>query len=272
MNQVNEQIDTLTELLESIGPLRVAVSGGVDSMTMGLLAGRYLGHATLICHAVSAAVPAEATERVRRIAEREGWQLQLLDAGEFDDSHYLSNPYDRCFHCKSSLYTAMNRITGDGRRTTLLSGANLDDLDDYRPGLIAARQHGVRHPFVECSIDKPGVRRIARHLGYPELARLPASPCLSSRIETGLPIRAEHLGFVHRVERSLQLELQPAVVRCRLLSSGITIQLDPDALERLNDERQRWRAMLEKMAEQQGLPQLIHFEPYRMGSAFVPPK
>ncbi len=109
-------------------------------------------------------------------------------------------------------------------------------------------------------------------MGYPELAELPASPCLSSRIETGLPINAEHLGFVHRIEQSLQQSLQPAVVRCRIQASGISIQLDTDTLERLHSRSQNWHSQLEAMAEQLGLPRSIRFEPYRMGSAFVPPK
>lgn len=272
MNPVTEKIERLNGLLEEIGPVKVAVSGGVDSMTLGVLASRSLGDAAQICHAVSAAVPSEATERVRRVGEREGWNLRLLDAGEFANPDYLSNPYDRCFHCKNSLYTAMGVIAKCTPGSVMLSGTNQDDLSDYRPGLIAAKQHGVRHPFVECGLDKAGIRAIARHLGYPELAELPASPCLSSRVETGLPIDAEQLGLVHRIERRLQQSLQPAVVRCRILASGIAIQLDAHTLERLQSRSQHWRSLLEEMAGQQGLPRSVRFEPYRMGSAFVPPK
>jgi len=272
MNPITEQIECLNGLLEEIGPVKVAVSGGVDSMALGLLASRTLGSAALICHAVSAAVPTEATERVHQVAEREDWNLRLLDAGEFSNPDYLSNPYDRCFHCKNSLYTAMGLIADDNQGITMLSGTNQDDLSDYRPGLIASKQHGVRHPFVECGVDKAGIREIAHHLGYPELAALPASPCLSSRIETGLPIDVEQLSLVHRIERSLQQSLQPAVVRCRIQASGISIQLDAGTLERLHSTKHRWRSILEEMAGQLGLPRSVRFEPYRMGSAFVPPK
>jgi uncharacterized protein len=272
MNPVTEQIECLSGLLAGIAPVRVAVSGGVDSMTLGVLASRSLGSAALICHAVSAAVPAEATERVRQVAAREGWNLRLLDAGEFSNPDYLSNPYDRCFHCKKGLYTAICSIADGTQRTAILSGTNPDDLSDYRPGLIAAQQHGVRHPFVECGVDKSGIRGIARHLGYPELAELPASPCLSSRIETGLPIDVEQLDLVHRIERRLQQSLQPAVVRCRIQPNGISIQLDAGALERLHSTSHRWCSLLEEMAGQLGLPRSVRFEPYRMGSAFVPPK
>ena len=261
------QIDQLTSLLAEIGPVKVAVSGGVDSATLGLLAGRALGQDALICHAISPAVPAEATERVKQLAQQENWQLQLINAGEFDNADYLSNPYDRCFHCKSSLYSSLADI-GPG---TIISGANKDDLNDYRPGLKAAEQHRVRHPFVECGLDKTTIRRIAHYFGFTDLAELPASPCLSSRIETGLPILADQLGFVHKVERRLQQQLKPEVVRCRIKPDQVVIQLDPNSLKRLNGDQQIWQKLVMEMAIEQNMPQSIHFEPYRMGSAFVPP-
>jgi uncharacterized protein len=267
MKEAEQQIATLIRHLVSFGQVKVAVSGGVDSMTMGLLAVRALGAAAEICHARSPAVPPEATARVREVASGEGWRLTVLDAGEFQDPDYLSNPYDRCFHCKTSLYSALSALGPE----TILSGTNRDDLDDYRPGLHAAAAHGVRHPFVECGVDKTRVRGIARVLGYPDLAELPASPCLSSRIETGIPIRADHLGFVHRVETELRRELEPAVVRCRVRYAVIAIQLDPPSLDRLNGEQAQWQERIAELARSQGLPAQICFEPYRMGSAFVAP-
>jgi len=128
MTVPTRQIDQLTSLLTEIGPVKVAVSGGVDSATLGLLAGRALGQDALICHAVSPAVPTEATERVKQLAQQENWQLELINAGEFDNVDYLSNPYNRCYHCKSSLYSSLADI-GPG---TIISGANKDDLNDIK--------------------------------------------------------------------------------------------------------------------------------------------
>jgi len=270
MTETTDTIGRLTCLLRAIRPLRVAVSGGVDSMTLGLLAARTVEDDALICHAISPAVTREATERVQRIAAIEGWRLRLLEAGEFANSDYLRNPYDRCFYCKDSLYRAMADAVG--KADILVSGTNQDDLDDYRPGLIAARHHRVRHPFVECGVGKSEIRRIARHLGYPDLAELPASPCLSSRVQTGLPIQADQLVFVHRVERRLQQALQPEVVRCRIQADGIAIQLDRDSLQRLNGAQSRWQSMVTGIAQEHGLSGSVRFEPYRMGSAFVAPR
>ena len=130
-------------------------------MTLALLAGRRLGAESAMFHAVSPAVPPEATERVRAFAAREGWRLTVLDAGEFADPAYRANPANRCFYCKTNLYGALAARTD----ATLLSGTNLDDLGDWRPGLKAAEEHGVRHPFVEAGIDKAGVRAIAASAG-----------------------------------------------------------------------------------------------------------
>ena len=147
---VPASVSALNAVLDDIGRAAVAVSGGVDSMTLALLAGRRLGADCAMFHAVSPAVPAEATARVQEYAVREGWRLTVLDAGEFDDPAYRANPANRCFYCKTNLYGALAARTD----ATLLSGTNLDDLGDWRPGLKAAEVHGVRHPFVEAGIDK----------------------------------------------------------------------------------------------------------------------
>ena len=113
----------------------IAVSGGVDSMTLSAFAHQILG-ADDICmvHAISPAVPTAATARVRDHAARLGWSLSEVDAGEFDDPRYIANPVNRCFYCKSNLYRTLRSIC-DG---VIISGTNTDDLSDYRPGLQAA--------------------------------------------------------------------------------------------------------------------------------------
>jgi len=261
----DDRLHVLQRLLRALAPVRVAVSGGVDSLTLAILAGRVLGQRAAVLHAVSPAVPAEATRRVTEVAAQEGWALRVIDAGEFGDEAYLANPYDRCFHCKSHLYGAMAR-TGVG---TLLSGTNTDDLDDYRPGLRAASDHGVRHPFVEAGIDKNGVRALCRRLGHPAIAELPAAPCLSSRVETGIRIEPSALAFVHRVEREITEALRPRVVRCRVRRDAVAVELDEPALGLLNGANQAWRERIAGLARLHGLPDDVRFEVYRRGSAFV---
>ena len=193
------RLASLEAMLERIDRAAVAVSGGVDSMTLAFVAHRVLGDASTMLHAISPAVPADATERVGRYARREGWQLERIDAGELHDARYVANPVNRCYFCKTNLYATIASFAGDG--ATILSGTNTDDLGDFRPGLAAAAEHSVRHPYVECGIDKPAVRAIAARLGLDDLAELPAAPCLSSRVETGIAIDPRVLKAIDACER-----------------------------------------------------------------------
>lgn len=256
--------EALVEALRAIPAPVVAVSGGVDSMTLAA-AVHAIGGDVLAMHACSPAVPAEASARVRETAARRGWRLEIIDAGEFADARYRANPVNRCFFCKSNLYAAIRARTG----RPILSGANLDDLGEYRPGLEAARRFDVRHPYIEASIAKRDVRALARELGLGEIAELPASPCLSSRVETGIRIEVPALEFIHGVERLVREVLRPATVRCRLRANAIVIELDRPTLSMLPAEQVRLfeREVLARPGCPPRLP--LRFEPYRNGSAFL---
>lgn len=255
----------LAAVLRDLGACAVAVSGGVDSMTLAAVAHAVLGPAAAMIHAVSPAVPAAATARVREHARRGGWRLTEIDAGEFADPRYRANPANRCFFCKTSLYGTMaQHATG-----TLVSGTNLDDLGDWRPGLRAAADHGVRHPYVEAGIDKAGVRAIARARGLDDLAELPAAPCLSSRVETGLRVEPETLAAIDRVETALRARLAPETVRCRVRASGVGVELDAASFESL--DAAALAALRAEVASRFGGidPATVSVAPYRRGSAFL---
>lgn len=266
MSAAEPAIAHLTAILLDCAPCVVAVSGGVDSLTLATLAHRTLGDGAHMAHAVSPAVPPAATARVRALAAREGWRLSVLGAGEFDDARYLENPANRCYFCKTHLYEAL-AVALSGQ---IVSGTNLDDLDDYRPGLDAARAHAVRHPFVEAQITKAGLRQIARALDLGEIAELPAAPCLASRVETGLPIDGVALGFVDAVETLLRERLAAGTVRCRLRRVGVVIELDERTHARLDDaHRVALRAELAGLARLHGVSGDLAFATYQRGSAFL---
>lgn len=261
---MTEPLDRLHAVLDDLPlPIAIAVSGGVDSLTLAAVAHARLGEAARMHHAISPAVPAAATDRTRDLAGLHGWTLAVFDAGEFDDPSYRANPVDRCFYCKTSLYGAVARHAGPD--ATILSGTNTDDLGEYRPGLDAARQHGVRHPFVEAGIDKAGVRALARSIGLGDVAELPSSPCLSSRVETGIAIDPATLATIERVETMIRITLRPRTVRCRVRSRGFVIELDPETLAAVQNGDHT--ALNEDLRAATG--QAPVFAPYRNGSAFL---
>ena len=247
----------LQAILADLPDLTIAVSGGVDSMTLAHAARRAAIPGLRIVHALSPAVPEDATARVRDHAARFGWRLMEVDAGEFADPDYRANPVNRCYFCKSNLYARIAHVT----EGPIASGANLDDLGDYRPGLIAAAEHRVRHPFVEAGMDKAAVRSLARDFDLADISELPAQPCLSSRIETGIAISAKDLDFVSHMEQLLRPHVAAGTdLRCRVTHGGIVVEAsEPDA------------AMRQIAGELCGSAErrFLGFRPYRRGAAFL---
>lgn len=259
-------IQKLHQVLEAQGTFAVAVSGGVDSMTLAYLAHRLLPDNVSMYHASSPAVPADAAERVRRYARIEGWRLEVINAGELTDDNYVSNPVNRCYYCKSQLYRSISKHTS----ATIISGTNLDDLSDYRPGLEAAKENRVSHPYIEAQINKDGVRSIAQSLGLDELAVLPASPCLASRIETGIPIKSYDLEFVDRIESGVRSFLPSVVdVRCRVRPQSIEIEVGGSPTKEVVgvEQARLLEYLFGTFPELKGTA--VKIVPYRRGSAFI---
>jgi len=258
----------LQAVLRHHGPLALAVSGGVDSMTLASIACAQEPHSRVF-HAVSPAVPAAATARVRSHARQQGWQLLEIDAGEFNDADYRANPGNRCYFCKGNLYRSLRRHTP----LPLAAGTNTDDLADYRPGLVAASEQQVLHPLVEAGIDKQGVRALAALLGLHDLQELPASPCLSSRVTTGIRIDPDLLPLIDATEQQLRelLQLQGAAgdLRCRVRPDGLAIELP------LAHDAAQATAIRQAVHTIFAGSRFVHLsanigiEPYRRGSAFI---
>ena len=236
-NSVNARKEVLIKVLDRYPAIAIAVSGGIDSMLLAWLANRYSTAKIVVFHAISAAVPQTSTARVRFYAELNGWALQCIDAGEMADPVYLSNPVDRCFYCKKNLYGSIGKLTS----YPIASGTNLEDLQDYRPGLKAEEQYAVIHPYVDAGLCKQDIYELARTQGLDELAALSAQPCLSSRIETGIVVKETNLRFIEKVEGVLTKRLPgQASIRCRITVSGVFFECEtvPEGEER--DLIEKW--------------------------------
>ena len=247
--------------------LYIALSGGIDSITLMTVAAKVRAAPTVAVHAISAAVPTDATVRCRELATQNKWQLLELDAGEFDNKQYVANPVNRCYYCKSSLFDSiLSRLDGNG---CIATGTNVDDLGDYRPGLNAAGERGVWQPYVEAGVDKSGIRQIALQYGLGELSQLPAQPCLSSRVETGISINTNDLGFVYKMEKALSVHLGAGDIRCRIVADGIVVQLPAESHVFVSQAvRESTEELIHKICTEKQRT-FLKIEPYKMGSAFV---
>jgi len=222
MKAFSLQETALVSVLDGYDEIAIAVSGGVDSMVLAYIAHRYSCTKAVMLHAISPAVPQAATARVKRYAGSEGWNVTWLDAGEFEDPNYRANPVNRCYYCKSNLY---DRIRG-ATSSQIASGTNTDDLGDFRPGLKAASERGVVHPYVEAGLGKADIYRLAEGYRLTDLAELPAQPCLASRVETGISIQPDDLAFIEMMEgRAASFAPVSTDIRCRTTLAGIVIEV-----------------------------------------------
>jgi pyridinium-3,5-biscarboxylic acid mononucleotide sulfurtransferase len=221
---VPDLLPRIHDRLDNVDHAIIACSGGIDSTLLALVASRHAPGRVTVAHAISPAVPPEATERVRALAAHEGWALSIVQSGEFHDENYLSNPVNRCYFCKSNLYDSLTQIASAFDSGTVLSGANVDDLGEYRPGLDAAAERGVRHPWIEAGFAKEDIRQLARNLGVP-FAELPSSPCLASRLYTGTRVTAERLRAVHACETLVKRQAGLEVVRCRVRGNMLIVEV-----------------------------------------------
>jgi len=265
----DHDLDLLRRTLTAMGPVVVACSGGIDSLLLATVAHRNDPDSTVVAHTVTPAVPPEGTERVQAHAGREGWELRVIRSREFDDERYLANPTDRCYFCKTNLYDAVDELRAGLPASTaiVVSGANTDDLGEYRPGLVAAAEHEVRHPYVEAGIGKDQIRAMARRLGLAE-ADLPASPCLASRLYTGTRVTPTRLVAVHAGEEVLRAAGFD-VVRCRRRDTVVLVEVPEVDRDRLDRPALDAAAAAMRAVDPEITAVEIDTRPYRPGQAVV---
>lgn len=222
----------LRSLMHKLQRVLVAYSGGVDSSYLAKIATEELGADARCAIGLSPSVSEFQRDNAIRIAKANGFNILTLETDELADPEYLANMGDRCYFCKTELYSKLAKLAS-GADLVVLDGTNADDLGDHRPGRIAAEEHKVRSPLAEIGFTKADIRELSKIAGL-ETWDQPASPCLSSRIAVGVPVTLERLSRVERSENVLR-DLGFREFRVRVHGELARVEIEPTELSKALD-------------------------------------
>jgi len=229
---VERKLAHLTLLLKQLGPTLVAFSGGVDSSFLLAVAAEVLRDQVVALMTLSPSTPPEDVYQANSLVRARNVRLLTIQHNELAIPEYAANPVNRCYFCKNSLYEICRREADRLSLQAIVDGVNLDDLQDYRPGLRAAEEYGVTHPLVEAQFDKEDIRHGSRLLGLTTWDK-PASPCLSSRVPYGTPITAGMLAQISQGE-SLLRSLGLRELRVRHHGGSARIEIRAEELSQIS--------------------------------------
>ena len=202
--------ERLFDRLRELDSLLIAFSGGADSAYLAWAAHQTLGERALSVTALSPSFSAFDREQAEGFARHVGLRHESIATHEFENPRYVANNADRCYHCKTELFVEMEALASARNFAALAYGVNTDDMQDFRPGHRAAREHQVLAPLLEAGLNKAEIRELSRQEGLPTWDR-PASACLSSRLPYGTPVTVQNLNQVERGEAILRAHLAASV-------------------------------------------------------------